>query len=183
MALFGQVSNKRVCFKTTYFTEDGLVFKTTLDSFLVNQTLDIEFYNKHFNQPYYYPSPFINSHYKDTAIAVWQDTSKEKDFKANWTYTTVYDNQSRAVSYIYSGCLICSQFPFNIKLVYDETNRPMRIEKRYGIGYEITKGKLLKSDDKGFPDDTYLIKYNLDGDIIQLKCLKYGKQNIQIDKI
>ena len=183
MALFGQDRSKRVCFKTTYFAEDGLVFKTTLDTILVNQTLDIDFYNKHFNQPFYYPNPLINSQYKDTTIIVWRDTLNKKDFKTNWAYTTIYDNQSRAIKYIYSGCLICSQFPFNVKLFYDKTNRPIRIEKRYGIGYKIAKDKLVKSVDKGFPEDDYRIKYNLDGDIIQLRCFKNGKRNIQIDKM
>ncbi len=89
LALFGQDGSKAVYFKTTYFTEEGVVSKTKLDSFVVNQTLDIDFYKKHFYQPNYYPDPLIHPHYKDTTIVVWQDTLKEKDFKTNWTYTTV----------------------------------------------------------------------------------------------
>ena len=183
LSLFGQGSNTRFYFKTTYLNEKGKVFKSNIDTILVKQLLDIEFYKKHFNQPYYYPKPFINTNYKDTAIIVWTNTLEEKDFKANWTYTTVYDSLSRAIKYTYSGCLFCAQFPFYVKLYYDKANRPIRIEKRYGIGFEITNNKLKKSNEKGFADDDYRLEYDLQSNIIQLKCLKKGRLQIQIDRM
>ena len=183
LSLFGQGSSTRVYFKTTYLNEKCKVFKSSFDTILVKQPLDIEFYKGHFNEPYYYPKPFINTNYKDTAIVVWSDTSKAKDFKINWTYTTVYDSLSRAIKYTYSGCLICSQFPFSVKLYYDKVNRPIRIEKRYGIGLEIVNDKLKNSNEKGFADDDYRFEYDLEGNIIQLKCLKKGRLEIQIDRM
>ncbi len=183
LSLLAQQSSSTLHFKTKYFDEKGKVFKSKIDTFLVDQQIDLNFYKKHFYEPYYYPQPFIDTNYKDTTIEIWRDPLKEKDFKKNWTYTTIYDNLSRAIKYIYSGCLICSQFPFNVKIYYDEINRPIRMEKRYGIGIEKVNDKLVKSKNRNFADDDFLFKYDIQGNLIQLKCLKNGRLDVQIDKM
>jgi hypothetical protein len=180
--LIGQVGNKKTVFKTSYFYDNGEFFKIKLDTFYTNETIDIEFYKKHFYVPYYYPKPFINSLYIDTTLVVWQDSSKEKDFKTNWSFTTVYDKKHRAIRYTYSGCLICSQFPYTIDIIYDNHNRPIAIRKNYGIGYKVINGKLKKHLNK-VADTEHILEYNSNNELMKLKCFKNSKLEKQIDKM
>ena len=182
-ALFGQVNGNISCFNTVYFNDDGSVYMKKTDTITVDTVLSIDFYRKHFYKPTNYPRPFIDVKYKDTTISVWNDPLRKKDFESNWTYTTVYDRRSRATEYTYSGCVICSQMPYHVKVFYDKKNRPIRIEQRYGLGYKIVHDKLVKSDDKEIAETEYQFKYDSRSNIIQLKHLNSGKLNAQIDKM
>lgn len=182
LSLSGQVGNKKTVFKTSYFNDNGQTTKYSFNTITTNETINIDFYKKYFYVPYYFPKPFINKDFYDTTIIVWQDTLREKNFKTNWTYTTVYDKKFRAIKYTYSGCLICSQFPFTVDIFYDTNNRPIQIKKSYGIGFKEVKGK-LKTDVKKVADNEDILEYNSNNEVIKLKSYKSGKLEKRIDKI
>jgi hypothetical protein len=73
--------------------------------------LDFDFYKKFFYVPYHYPKQWVDYKHKSDTITVWNDSTKVRDFKSNWTYTLIYDSSFRVKSYRYSGCLVCSQLP------------------------------------------------------------------------
>jgi hypothetical protein len=182
LSFFGQTNDNNVDFTIKNFDGNGKLLKTKIEKLIVEETLNLEFYRKHFYIPYYFPKRFINKAYKDTTIIVWNDSLKEKDFKTNWTYTTVYDKNSRAVEYIYSGCVICSQFPFIVNVYYDDKNRPIKIQRNYGNGYTIIGKKMTKNTSNKISDEECIIKYDLESNVIEIKELKNGKINIQITK-
>jgi hypothetical protein len=183
LTLFGQDHMQMRRFKTAYYNADKIIFKTKTDTIFFDSILDIDFYIKYFYKPYSIPNAFNNQRFRDTTIVVWADMTGEKDYKTNWTFTTVYDKYSRAKEYTYSGCLICGQFPYHINFFYDKKNRPIRMERRFGIGYEIRKDKLVKSTDKNLPDVKYVIVYDENNNIIQLKQFTKGQLSEQIDKL
>jgi len=182
ISFFGQMNGKNVDFTVKNFDGNGKLLKTEIEKLIVEETLNLKFYRKHFYIPYYFPKGFINESYKDTTIIIWNDSLKEKDFKTNWTYTTVYDKNSRAVVYIYSGCVFCSQFPFIVNVYYDDKNRPIKIQRNFGIGYTIIGVKMTKTPPKEISDEECIIKYDLESNIIEIIELKNGKINLQITK-
>src|SRR6187431_406971 len=74
--------------------------------------LDFDFYNKYFNVPYDFPGLLIDTKHTNDTLIVWSDTTKVGDVKSNWSYTIIYDSNSRVKSYRYSSCMACSQLPY-----------------------------------------------------------------------
>ena len=147
--LFGQTNVDRV-FKKTEYDIDGSVSTETLDTIKTNgQRIDIYFLRNHFDVPYYLPDTFADKRYKRQTITVWRDSLNKNDFKNNWTNTYTYDGSSRVTNYTYSGCLICSNMPYN-----------------YSVTYNIS-GQILRIENTISEKDAYRIYYNDKGDIKQ----------------
>ncbi|AUC75659.1 hypothetical protein [Olleya sp. Bg11-27] len=157
-----QTSEKE--FIVTDYDFDGKEYENTI------QKIDIDFINidfklmrAHFNVPYYFPEKFIDSKYKNQTITTWRNEDEKADeflenFKNNnWTHTYKYDYESKIVEYSYSGCMICSNMPYNYKVTYDENKRVIKL-------------KNTTSEKQKFE-----FKYNSNGDIIELKL--YSSKN------
>lgn len=177
---FGQT----VTFKTTYFDSGLPLKKMKTDTLKLTGSMDLDFYRKHFSEPYYYPESFINKAYNDTTVVKQSNANTHKDFTSNWTYTYVYDTLSRVTAYKYSGCMICSQIPFTIQIAYDEHNRPIKLEKYHDhLSVQNRIGQNSKENKEGDLHKTYELIYNANGEIIQMKIFKMGTLYKQIEKI
>jgi len=170
ITVYGQTQKKSVLFVHTYFNSDGSIFKTDKKSVFVDKVLDLGFYRKQFYKPYHFPEKFINTKFRNQTIEVWNDSTKPKDIKSNWTYTYYYDNFSRVTLYSYSSCFICGQQAFNIQIYYDKKNRPIRFSIRHSF-------------EKDLPEsEKYEFRYDDNGNIVQLKFFNEGRLVEQIDK-
>jgi len=166
---FGQKS----FFRTTYFYSDGIEYKTKYDTVDTKDFLTLDFYRQHFFIPYNYPKYFVNLDYCDTTIVIWNNQDGEKDYKNNWTFSYTYNKSSRVVKYVYSGCSICNQLPYCVSIHYDNLNRPLRFESRTN----------LMDPKMKIPDEEFEFKYDMKGNVIQIKHRRFGKIEKQIDKL
>ena len=160
-------------FRTTYFSSDSIEYKTKNDTLDTKDFLTLDFYRKHFFIPYNYPKHFVNLNYSDTTIVIWNNPEGEKDYKNNWTLSYTYNKSSQVIKYDYSGCFICSQLPYIISIQYDKFNRPLRFESKTNL--MDTKGKI--------PDEEFEFKYDMNGNVVQIKHRRFGKIDEQIDKL
>ncbi|PPK92521.1 hypothetical protein LY01_02922 [Nonlabens xylanidelens] len=157
-----QTSEKE--FIVTDFDFEGKEYeKTDLKIDIDSRNVDIKLMNEYFYVPYYFPEKFIDSKYKDQTITIWRNENEKTDdflenFKNNnWTHTYKYDLESKIVEYSYSGCMICSNMPYNYKVTYDENRRVIKLQNTI-------------SEKQKFE-----FKYNSNGDIIELKL--YSSEN------
>lgn len=89
--------------------------------------IDIAFYRRYFNNPYYLPGEFVNEKYKNQTISIWRDPNGKKDFKENWENTYSYDSLGRITNYRFSGCFICSNLAYNYAVTYNEKGQVSQI--------------------------------------------------------
>lgn len=158
-------------FLHTYYNENGSIFKTDKKSLTSAKILDLPFYRKHFNKPYYFPGKFIDKVYKNQTIEIPQYSTKSKYAASNWYYSYVFDSSSRVVLYSYSSCITCSTLPFNIEIIYDNTGRPNKLLFRY-------------SSDRHSPEiHRYELTYDNKGNIILIKYITGGHLTEQIEII
>lgn len=170
LTIYGQ-GEKTAMFKSLYFNQEGEVLRTKIDTISSIGLFGIDFYRKQFQTPYNYPKQFINSKYKNETIVIWNDTTKTKDYKQNWTYTSKFDSLSRLTEFGCSSCSICSQLPYNFQIFYDKQNRPIRMEKYHLIGAISTKEA---------PNEEFIFEYDDNDNIIKLRHLARGKVYKQI---
>lgn len=167
----GQTKKAIFNFSHTYYNSDGTVFKVDKKTLSVATILDIQFYNRNFYKPYYFPKKFIDKRYKNKTLKIWNDKTKGKDVRSNWLYTYVYDSLSRVTLYGYSSCLMCSQLPFNIQISYDFKNRPSRFS-------------ILDSFGQNLPEsDGYEFIYDNKGNLIRMKYISGGRLTELIEVI
>lgn len=125
---FSQAEKKYV-FKSTqyknFYSPPPVVKIDTITSSSLR--VNIAFYRKHFNNPYYLPKEFINENFKNQTISIWRDPDGAKDFKVNWENTYTYDSLGRITNYTFSGCLSCSDFPYNYSVKYNEKGQISQI--------------------------------------------------------
>jgi hypothetical protein len=141
---------------TTYI--NGNIYREKMENINTDSdSINLSFMRKHFYEPNYFPEKFIDSNYKNETIVIWKNKDKVKDFKTNWTNTYVYDSDSRVIEYSYSGCIACSNMPYNFKVFYDENNNVIRLENNI-------------SEKQKFE-----LKYNQEREIIELKA--YSSSN------
>jgi YD repeat-containing protein len=134
-------------FKVT--TLEGLKQSTYLQIVSPSEKLGFDFYKKHFRLPYYYPNQMVNLNHANDTVVVWNDSTKVNDYKANWSYTIVYDSHSRVIEYCYSGCLICSQLPYNYQFFYNKqgqvTSITNNLHEKEKIDFQYdTNGNIVK---------------------------------------
>lgn len=172
LSSYGQ-KNTIGCFKTTNFLNKTKATKTRIDTIAIIGPLDVHFYKKHFSVPYHIPGSFIDKRHKDTTIITWNDSIRKKNSQDNWTYTSTFDDLSRIIKYEYSGCLLCSQMPYQSTFFYDGQNRLIKIENRIdgSIGKKQNKQSKASTSE---PEEEIDLKY--DGEnIIEIKKWSYKK--------
>ncbi|MCK8521063.1 hypothetical protein M0D21_05770 [Aquimarina sp. D1M17] len=116
---------------------------------------------KHFFTPNHFPEKFIDSNYQNQTLVIWRNENKKKDFNNNWTNTYKYDSKSRITEYSYSGCIICSNMPYNFKVTYDKNDRIIELRN-------------MISEKQKFE-----IQYNASGEIKELKIFSSSNELIK----
>jgi len=157
-------------FKIIHYNENGKIKAVKEQTLGVDSVLNIDFYRKNFRQPgYSLPDTLVNTKYKNETIQILRDSTHPMNRNSNWVYTYKYDSLSRVTSVNYSNCMICSNIPYMMHIFYDVKNRPDVLSIEY---------------DKKYPElEKYLIKYDSNNAVIQLKCYTKGKLRTKIDKI
>jgi hypothetical protein len=124
--------------------------------------IDLFFFKKYFDSPYYLPKKFVDLTHKNFKMVVPYG-EQNADYKGQKTFT--YDSLSRIVKYTNSSCVICSFMPYT----YDVS---------YNSGGEV---KTISSEDN--LSDSYNIFYDHDGNIWRIDCLLLNKLEKQIIRI
>jgi hypothetical protein len=163
--------NKSVLFKITHYNSDGQIVEVREKALKVTNVLDLEFYRTNFGKPFHFPMIFVNKKYKSQSVEFWKDKKKPKDINSNWFNTYYYDSLSRVTIYSYSGCLICSQQAFDIKIKYDQFDRPITLLLSHSFNFN-------------FPEnEKYELSYDNKNNIILLKCYSDGKFITQFERM
>ena len=169
-SLFGQTSKNNVVFKTEDFTSMNSKISIKTEKIRIDSVIDLYFFKKHFYIPYYIPETLIDKSYKDQIVTVWRDTTIKMDYKTNWTHTYTYDIKSRVTDYSFSGCLVCSNLPYTIKLFYNESDKVVKMKKYYSLKIPTVDGvTTIKLSIPPQAVETFILGYDSKGNIIQLE--------------
>jgi hypothetical protein len=99
---------------------NGNLYKQTNDTIkVIQETIDIYFFRRHFSSPYYLPEKFIDRRKKNTKVCVWSNPNTKRGSPTNWENTYTYDNIGRLINFAYSGCSICSNLPYSYTVTYN----------------------------------------------------------------
>jgi hypothetical protein len=119
---YGQTQAVKVFKKTEYI--NGIFYRELYDTLKIeNKKIDIYFFEKNFHSPYYLPDKFIDKGYKNKTVSVWREPKAKRDHQFNWENTYTYDSVGRVIKYTYSGCLICSNLPYNYIVTYNSLSQ------------------------------------------------------------
>lgn len=166
MTLFScsQPKTKTAVLNSTTWTH-GLLYRSDYDTIiLANENLDLNFFKKRFNILYSLPDTLIHEKYKNQTIKLWAlDTSE--DLHTNWFNTFIYDRSGRLKYYSYSGCIPCSQFPFEYNIIYKPT------------------GELDRIFDQNLAKKDYRFFYRKDGQIVTIEIYEDGKLSKSITRL
>ena len=182
-SLLGQRPNNFGVFKTEDFTNINSKTAIKTERIIIDSLLDLNFFRKHFYIPYYYPDKLMDKSFKNQSVTIWRDTTTKKDYKSNWTHTLKYDDRSRVTDYSFSGCLICSNLPYTIKLFYNDKDEVIKMEKYYSL--EIPTGDSMttkKISTLPHPVETFNFQYDNKGNIIKLDYFVNEVLNKRISK-
>jgi hypothetical protein len=171
LAAFGQTNDAKIKFKRSYFKFAKPVSEIKEKTIPTDAVLGLDFYQKNFEILYHCPKKLIDDQFKSETIEIWNDPSKAKEFNSNWTHTYIYDSLSRVTEYSYSGCLICSTFPYRTRITYNDQNRPINLQVTPLFG----KKELAITE--------YVLSYDAKGNLIQLKIFENGVLHEEIEKI
>jgi len=156
-----QTGKKKIFKQTDYM--NGNLYSKVFDTIKVSdERLDVYFLKRHFYSPYYLPEKFIDKQYKNQKVSIWHDPTKKKDYRHNWENTYTYDSLSRVTNFTYSGCLICSNFPYNYTVTYNYNGQ---VEK-------ISNSTNMK--------ETFKFYYNSNGDIVRFEKFSSDKLETRI---
>ena len=148
-------------FKKTEFI-NGVYYRQLYDTVKIgNEKIDIYFLSLHFYSPYYLPVKFIDNQKKNQILSVWRYPKDKKSFEKNWENIYTYDSLGRVIKYSYSGCFICSNFPYDYSVTYNSNKQVTQIDET----------KFLK--------DSYKFYYDKKGDIVKFE--KYIKDKVEIE--
>ena len=146
----GQTNQLRV-FETTEYMK-GSPFMQKFDTVKAeNRLIDIYFFKNHFHIPYYLPETLIDKQYKNQTISKWRDSTSEKDLKQNWENKYTYDNFGRIIKFTYSGCIICSNLPYN-----------------YNVTYNL-KGQIEQITETLYSNESFRLHYNDRGGLVKIE--------------
>jgi len=151
---------KRTEYKNFYSSPPVEKFDTITSSSI---RIDINFYRSHFNNPYYLPRELVNEKYKNQTISIWQNPNGKKNYKENWEDTYTYDSLGRITNYAYSGCYICSSFPYNYSVTYNAKGQISQIHNT------INSKKMFK------------FYYNENNDIVKLEIFWFDELTDKIE--
>lgn len=164
--------NSDFIFKVSTFDDKGILESFKLDTFTRNATLNLDFYNKNFQIPNYYPKKFTDSRYKDELITEWSDSGKTGNIQTNSTYEYYFDSLSRVKFYNYSSCLYCSRRPFVMKILYNVNNCPIRLMTSF-----------TSFEKKPRFDEEYVLTYNKHKDLVKLVYFQSGVMRKEIKMV
>jgi hypothetical protein len=151
-------------FRVTTLKEGNEFFETSR-SVTQSAKLDIDFYKKNFLLPCRFPDKMVDLKYINDTVTVWNEPKKGGDCHSNWSYTTVYDSQSRVLSYSYSGCMLCSQSPFEFRFFYDQS------------------GHVVKATNDLYSNTMIDFNYNTDGNIVDVLIFRDSNLTQRIELI
>ncbi len=149
-------------FKTTQYINGNLHRETNDTIKIISEQIDIYFFNKHFYSPYYLPGKFLDKSRKNQTISVWRDPNSKKDYQQNWENTYTYDSSGRVTNYTFSGCFICSSFPYNYTVTYNSLGQVEQI-------FNSINSK-----------DDFKFYYDNKGDIVKFEKYWYDKLETEI---
>ncbi|MFA7615217.1 MAG: hypothetical protein WCY16_01380 [Weeksellaceae bacterium] len=129
LVLISGKSNSQQIFKIETFNNNSA--NTKFDTIAVSQKIDLFFYRKHFQIPYFFSEKLIDSNHENETVVKWNSDDFEKDYHKNWTHSYTYDEFSRVIKYEYSGCFVCSQLPYQVEIKYDTQNQPVELIQSY----------------------------------------------------
>ncbi|MFC4632943.1 hypothetical protein ACFO3O_03435 [Dokdonia ponticola] len=179
ISCFGYSQSDSLYFSvTSYYTGTELYKTDTISIKNTKKTLDVYFYKEHFNQFYGLPKKLVRKKYKNQEIVEWAFNDKPKEFKKNWSHSYTYDAQGKLIEYEYSGCVICSQFPWGFSLVYDENNTIIK-QQTYLLSQTVTveQGKpITHMKPHKQSKNCIQLTYDSEGNVILLE--KYNPQGI-----
>jgi len=124
-------SNAMVTEETTWV--NGIYYRSIRDT--INLTIeepDVIFFKQHYNLLYGLPDTLIREGYKSKTVKIWAMKNKKEDLASNWFEIYTYDDKGRLKYFFYSGCVICSQSPFEYNIIYTSTGN---IEKIFDNKY------------------------------------------------
>ena len=153
---YAQTGRTKIFKRTEYI--NGNIYRQLFDTIRVsNDRVDLYFYKNHFYIPYYLPDKFVNKRYKNKKVSVWANSKGKKDYKKNWENTYTYDGLNRVTSFTFSGCFICSSFPYNYAVTYN------------------SKGQVDKIVNTINEKDSFKFYYNNEGYADKLEKYLFGK--------
>ncbi|WP_300599127.1 hypothetical protein [Niabella sp.] len=156
-----QAQQVKIFKKTEY--SNGNVYRQRYDTIpLTQQPVDLYFFRKHFNFPYYLPEKFTDEALKNKTISVLRNPNAKKEDKGNWENTYTYDSFGRVTNYTYSGCFLCSNLPYNYSVTY---NKDGQVEQ-------------LKNTINN--QESFRFYYNAKGDIVKLEKYLFGKLQTEV---
>ena len=161
---FAQTEATKIFRKTDYV--NGIFYRQSNDTIAaIDEPIDVYFFRRHFYAPYYLPEKFVDPGKKNKTISVWQDPNGKKDYNLNWQKNYIYDNFGRVTSYNYSGCSVCSNFPYS-----------------YSVSYNAS-GNVERIFDKDHLKDSFMFFYNSKGDIVKMDKFLSDQLELVIDLV
>jgi hypothetical protein len=141
-------------FLETNYNIDGSVLSKKMKHFdTVTEKIDIYFYKKYFYEPANIPDSFSDKRYKNDTVIIW---SYKGDQMQESSKSYIYDSLSRVLSYAFSGCMVCSNYKYDYKVIYNTNDQPTNIKNNAG-------------------NNEYDIRYNNEGKMIELNCYSLKK--------
>jgi len=159
---FAQHGKVKVFKKREYI--NGTFFRQTKGTIEVeNEQIDIYFFKRHFQSPYYLPEKLIDKQYSGQTLLLWNDPDGKKDFQRNWRYNYSYDSLGRVTNFTYSSCILCSSLPYNYTITYN------------------AKSQVEAIGNKGETNALFKFYYNDKGDIVKFE--EYSGNMLAMDII
>jgi hypothetical protein len=177
---FSCAQNNTLNFKisTNYF--DGIP-NLTKTKIIENpdSEINVYFFKEHFAQFYGLPNELTNENLKNQEITEWEFKDKPKELLENWTETYTYDSGGKLIEYKYSGCTICSQFPWGYKLIYNQNNDIIEQQVYYleQKVYAEKDGLKVKYELKDEMERKIKLTYDNNRNIVKLE--KTGKSGLE----
>ncbi len=118
--MFGACDHARTrVYKRTEYVH-GIYYRDKLDSiFDVNTKVDIFYLKERFDLSYKLPYKIVDKSKRNQKESNWQAPNGKKDYQENWENTYTYDSLGRLINFSYSGCFICSSFPYDFDVIYN----------------------------------------------------------------
>lgn len=156
-----QAQQVKIFKKTEY--SNGNFYRQIYDTIaLTQQPVDLYFFKKHFNFPYYLPEKFTDQALKNRTISVRRYPNAQKDDKNNWKHTYTYDSLGRVTSYAFSDCFACSNLPYNYSVTYNK------------------EGQIEELKETINNTGSFRFYYDAKGDIVKLEKYAHGKLQTEV---
>jgi len=133
--------------------------KPKIDTMIINDEfdkIDVHFIGKHMNLPDFMPKKFIDHSYKNEKVTIWYWSKdsivdierkaikervkkdslgrleySEKYYRNIASYSYYYDSLSRVCYFSFNGCENCSRMNEEYIVIYDSSNRVVKLTEEY----------------------------------------------------